>query len=354
MQELRNVALAILIGTAGAVMASWLGFPAPALTGPALCVTIASVAGLQLKLPVALRDACFTGIGMTVGAAVTPEMVATALQWPASIFILFVALIAIMALGTLMLERGFGYDRTTAMFAAAPGHLSFVLGMSAASQRADLAAISIIQSTRVLALTLVVPFLALAITGGTLAQPPSADQQMTLITLVVTAVAAIAVAQLFLRLRVPAAYLLGGMLASSVAHLTGIGPGSVPSWISIPAFVIMGTLIGTRFSGVAMAEIRRAAAAALAFTALAAFIAALAGVVAMVMLGLPLVQLLVAYAPGGLEAMAAMALLLGINPAFVAAHHVARLLILTVLIPLMVQRTNQPTPNEHDNEHDPA
>ena len=337
---MKATALALAIGAAGAALAYLASFPAPWLTGPALCVTVAALAGLRLAIPDALRNACFIVIGMTIGAAVTPEMVATALQWPASILILSLAMLAIMGLGAVMLERGFGYGRTTALLAAAPGHLSFVLGLSTAVAKADVAAVSIIQSTRVLALTLVVPFLAVALAGETLGEAIPEGQPMTLIVLAATGLAALAAAYLLGRLRVLAAFLLGGMLASSVGHLTGTGPGLVPVWLSVPGFVVMGTLIGTRFSGVALAEIRKAALAALAFTALSALVATLAGLVAVVALGLPLVQSLVAYAPGGLEAMAAMALLLGVNPAFVAAHHVSRLVLLTFLIPLVLRRTS--------------
>ena len=44
------------------------------------------------------------------------------------------------------------------------------------------------------------------------------------------------------------------------------------------------------------------------------------------LLGLPFGQLWLAYAPGGVEAMAAMALALSLDPAFVGAHHVLRIL----------------------------
>lgn len=341
MEPLRPVALALLIGMAGAAIGYGLSFPAPWLTGPALSVTIGSLAGLKLAAPAMLRNVCFTVIGMTIGATVTPEMVATALQWPASILILFVAMVTIMGAGTVLLERGFGYDRATALLGAAPGHLSFVLGLSSSIAKVDVAAVSIIQSTRVLALTLAVPFLAMALTGGDLASGIPDGTPMTPLVLALTAAAALLAAYIFGRLHVPAVFLLGGMLASSVGHLTGALPGLVPSWLSIPAFVVMGIVIGTRFSGVALAEIRQAALAALAFTALAGIIATLAGLVAVYALEVPLVQSLVAYAPGGLEAMAAMALLLGVNPAFVAAHHVSRLVMLTVVIPLTLRRAGQ-------------
>jgi uncharacterized membrane protein AbrB (regulator of aidB expression) len=45
-----------------------------------------------------------------------------------------------------------------------------------------------------------------------------------------------------------------------------------------------------------------------------------------------------AFVPGGVEAMAAMAVLLGADPAFVAAHHVMRLFMLTALVPLLIGR----------------
>jgi hypothetical protein len=41
----------------------------------------------------------------------------------------------------------------------------------------------------------------------------------------------------------------------------------------------------------------------------------------------------VAFAPGGVEAMAAIALSLGYEPTFVAAHHVFRLFLLSFLMP---------------------
>ena len=54
--------------------------------------------------------------------------------------------------------------------------------------------------------------------------------------------------------------------------------------------------------------------------------------------GLPLGQLWVAFAPGGVEAMAAMGLALGYDPAFVAVHHLVRLAVLFVIVPLFLRR----------------
>ena len=46
--------------------------------------------------------------------------------------------------------------------------------------------------------------------------------------------------------------------------------------------------------------------------------------------------MLVAYAPGGLEAMTILAFALHLDPAFVGAHHLWRFLYVSVMMPLAV------------------
>ncbi len=54
-------------------------------------------------------------------------------------------------------------------------------------------------------------------------------------------------------------------------------------------------------------------------------------------LGIPFGQVFVAFAPGGVEAMAAMALALGYDPAYVATHHLFRIILLFFLLPVGVK-----------------
>jgi hypothetical protein len=48
-------------------------------------------------------------------------------------------------------------------------------------------------------------------------------------------------------------------------------------------------------------------------------------------------QVFVAFAPGGVEAMAAMALALNYDPAFVAVHHIYRIIMLILALPLFLK-----------------
>jgi uncharacterized membrane protein AbrB (regulator of aidB expression) len=67
-------------------------------------------------------------------------------------------------------------------------------------------------------------------------------------------------------------------------------------------------------------------------------LAGIFAVIAAEITGMDVVAVMIAFAPGGLETMAAMSVILGIDPTFVASHHVARLLMLTVIVPFLVLR----------------
>lgn len=333
-----RLAVALGIGGCGAGAALVLSLPAPFLTGPAIAVTLAGLAGVAMEVPARVRDAAFVVLGVSMGTAVTPDVLVAARTWPLSFVMLFAALVAILWASRSMMARWWGADRRTAVLSAAPGHLSYVLGLADANGL-DIRMIAIVQSIRVLLLTLAVPPLVILMESDLAAvAPPRAAMAPGWLA---ATLAAAAIAGLFLkRVRLPAAYLLGGMAVSTGTHLGGIVGGHVPQALVIPAYVLLGTLIGTRFSGVSPGELRAAATAGLALTGMAVTIALIFAFGAASLTGLPLDQTLIAFAPGGVETMSAMALLMHADPTFVAAHHVSRLFFLTFLIPLSLGRND--------------
>ncbi|MEX0971612.1 MAG: AbrB family transcriptional regulator [Paracoccaceae bacterium] len=326
----------LAVGAAGAALFWLLGFPAAVLTGPAAAVTVATMLGMPTLIPPLLRDGVFVVIGLTIGSTVTPEVIGTALAWPLSLFVLGVTLFMALKLGQTVLMRGFKFDRMTALMSAAPGHLSYVLSICA-DTAADVRRVALVQTVRVLLLTLLVPVLVSAwgVTGtahlvdhGTIAP----------VALAMTFALAIAAGLLLKRLRIPAPLLIGAMIVSGIGHGANVTPGTVPSWLTVIAFVCMGSLIGARFRGFGRREFSGALSAGVVMTFLVCAVAALGALVAAHITGLSPAALLLAFAPGGVEIMAALAVETGLEPAFVAAHHVFRLLILGMFIPLLVMR----------------
>jgi len=330
----------IALGALGAALAWALTMPAALLVGPALAITLAGVSGLRCAIAAPLMQVCFVILGMGVGAGFTEQAGGAVLHWPLAFAALGLALPATMGICRVLLERGFGFDRRSAVLAAAPGHLSFVLA-AAADSGSDLARIAVVQSIRLLALTLIVPFAALAMGYRMGASVVLAGAPIHPVHLIALALIGVALGLVFRRMRLPAPILLGPMLASTLGHVTGLTPGTLPTWLMTPAFLVMGTMIGTRFSGMAPGQVRAALLAGLAVTLTGAGIAALAAVPVALALGIPQAHVLAGFAPGGLETMIALAAVLGASPGFVAACHIIRLLILSVLIPIALHRAER-------------
>lgn len=321
------------LGALGAGLAWWLHIPAPFLLGPAAAVTIAALVGVEVDIPGPVRDLGFVLVGLGLGSGVTPEVLAAAARWPLSLVFLVAAVAAILWGGALVSRRVFGLDRNTALLASAPGHLSYVLGLGL-EIKADLQLLTLIQSLRVLALTILTPPLVLILSGAPLPRGLPPVVPMTLVALLPLAGCAAVFGIGLRRLGLPAAMLIGAMAVSSVGHGSGLTPGGVPPVLSVPGFVLMGSVIGTRFSGVRFSMLRKAMGAAVLLTAMAVLVASLAAVSVSMIFGFPLSSALIAFAPGGVETMAAMALMLHADPAYVALHHVVRIFALTFMIPL--------------------
>jgi len=337
-----TLAATLAIGAMGAVLALLLHLPAPYLTGPAALVTLAGVLGMRTRVPLALRDGCFLVIGMSMGTGVNPQILAAAAHWPLSLVTLSAALLLIFLGGAAILQRWLGFDRTSALLAATPGHLSYILSLSA-DTKSDLSTITVAQSLRVLILTLLVPLAVAVLTDADLSMSARPEGTMALIHLAAVLILAAIVGAGLKRTNMPAAFLMGGFIVSALSHGTGVTPGLVPGWLGIPSFAIMGTLIGTRFSGITLAQILRASGAAGVLTALALVATLGAALIMHWVLGLPVTNLLIAYAPGGLETMAAMSVMLDADPAFVAFHHAFRILLLTFLVPVFLPRSEPQT-----------
>ena len=331
-----RTSLTLGIAAFGALVGAAVSAPVYVLLGPAVAVSLAGLAGVPVAIDTRFRDICFLVLGLAVGAGFDQGALGTMLRWPVAFVGVAVLTWATMASCRAVLVRGFGFSRSAGLLAGAPGHLSFVIAM-AEETGTDVVRVALVQSVRLLALTLVVPFVGLALgmdmTGSLVPQ----GAQWGLLTLAGLAAVAWAVATGLKRLRAPAPLLIGAMLTAGAFQLTGVQTGVMPAWLSLPAYLTLGALIGTRFAGVHPRVLWRNLGAGCAITAVAVVFAALAAVIAAMALGMPASHVLVAFSPGGLETMIAMGVVLGVVPGFVAACHITRLMVLSVLLPVMAR-----------------
>ncbi|MFZ5751584.1 MAG: AbrB family transcriptional regulator [Pseudomonadota bacterium] len=326
---------AVLIGLAGASLARVAGLPAAPLIGASLAVSAAAWAGMRLTMPVALRNLGFLAIGLSLGSGVDTGILDDLSHWALSLAMLALSLLATLLAGAAMLRRVAGQDRTTAILSASPGTMSYALAI-AEERKADVTAVLVVQSMRLLILASVVP-----VAVQLLAEAPPvlpARAAMAPVPLAALAIVAAGAAAVLGRAGVPAAWLIGGFAASGVAHATGLVAGLLPGWALFAAFTVTGTVIGTRFSGLSPSALGRNLLATVMAGTVSAGVAMLFAALVAGLTAIPFAQLWVAFAPGGVEAMAAVGLALGYDPAFIAVHHLARIAILMVLVPMVLTR----------------
>ncbi len=330
----------IAAGAAGAAIGYMLGLPVFLLTGPAIAISAIGLAGVRFEITPLVRDITFVFIGIGIGSGVAPETAEAFLNWPLAFAFLALMLIATLIACRELLRRIFGFDERSAVLAASPGHLSFVISLSE-SLGIDITKVAVVQSVRLLALTLCVPFVALFFGINVEAGFLPAGQIMQVHYAVALFGVALVVGLLLKRMNVPAALLVSAMAVSAIAHLSNWAPGVLAPAVTNTCFVIMGTLIGTRFSGISLSHLGKSLSAGLATTALTVLFALIAAIPTALLLEMPIAHVLVAFAPGGLETMIVMGAVLGANPGFVAACHVGRLLMLTILVPAILTRSSK-------------
>jgi hypothetical protein len=335
--SLVTTAQTLIVGGIGAWIAGLAGAPIAVLTGPALLVSLAALAGLRTGIDTTVRDLTFLLIGVSIGSGVDTDATQAMLRWPLAFAVLGVMLWATLWICARVLEKGFGLPRRSAYLAAAPGHLSFVISLSSALEL-DTTRIVVIQSVRLLALTLSVPVIATAFGYELSGQIMPTGSPIGLHHLGLLLILGLIIGYGLDRIGLPAALLIGGMVASSLGHGSGLTPGVLHPWLTFLGLMTVGTLIGARFNGITRAAMVESLAAGVTTTALTTLMAVLAALPVAYALGFDPTHVLVAFAPGGLETMIAMGVVLGANPGFIAACHVARLLFLTVLIPAFVGR----------------
>jgi uncharacterized membrane protein AbrB (regulator of aidB expression) len=98
----------------------------------------------------------------------------------------------------------------------------------------------------------------------------------------------------------------------------------------------LGTTSGGRFTGTPFRLLLGYLGAALGAFAVSLVVTAAIGISLTLMVPLPISDLIVAYAPGAVDAMMILALALHLDPVFVGAHHLTRVLVVSLGLPVLV------------------
>jgi membrane AbrB-like protein len=337
----------LAIGTIGGLLFLVAGLPGGLITGAMLAVGSAAMLGRSMAVPAHLTQAVLVLLGISLGSLMSRQLLQHLSSYPLTIGLLALATFCTTFGSSYYLQRMHGWDRTSAFLAASPGALSQI-ALLAIEKGADMPAIAVVQTLRVIILTAALPLILVA-TGLTSSSAPALTMTVASpLGLVGLIGASVAVSLVLRMMNFPASWLFGAMIGSSVLHGAGLIDGGLPPLVRGIALIGIGTLIGSRFSRMRTSTLLRHLTAGLGSFAIAIVISAVFVTLVAWTTNVRFADVLVAYAPGAMDAMLALALTLHIDPIFVGAHHLSRFIFVTIATPGIVHLFGRPQEDVDD------
>ena len=321
LQTYRGFFLALIPAAIGGAIWAALGLPLAWLMGAAIVTGLLSFSGLKVTLPRPLYLPSLATIGAGVGLTITPSVAVEIAQWfPLMAIMAFAGVIPTALLTPIVARRG---DMTpaTAFFSLMPGGVIEMANIGS-RQGGDPTTISALHAIRVGLVVGILPislFLLFPATGQV-----DDPVLLSLPMLGVTITIALLGGWLGEKIRLPATWLLGAILAVGIVTATGSLDGQIHPVAMAIAQVIVGMSLGSKFLREKMKAIPRAIAAgtpALCFIIL--FMAAL-GVIFSLFLPMDAPTMVLAFSIGGLAEMVLTARELELAVAIVAAFQAIR------------------------------
>ncbi len=272
------------------------------------------------------------GLSVLIGATFDTNLISQIQQWWKSLIVMMVTTLIVCWLGYYTLTRLRGYEKRLAFFCCLPGGQAEALALARQLLDKDYV-VALFHLVRVTIVFVSTPMLLAIFQGSdavvqsnqTLTEMPSifALSLHDVLLFVIIATIGLAIALL---LRLPLPYLLGPMSLSMIVHLMG--------WAHLPRiheFVILAQLaiggaIGARLAQVAVSEVLSYLKDAVINAVMILGLYMLATLLMAALGDTALLEIWLAFVPGGLYEVTLLALIFGFDVAFVAFHHTVRII----------------------------
>ncbi|OZG74590.1 hypothetical protein BTA51_06220 [Hahella sp. CCB-MM4] len=333
-RNLYLVARTLVLATIGGTLGHIAGLPSGWLLGSLILVTGAALSGLRISVPESSKYILSIVLGVSIGSNVDDQMMSQLSHWFSSYLLFALMLLLLLWAVYLFYRKKMHWPAADALFCSVPGNLAITLTMaldsSASSQR-----IVLVHSIRLGFLVAVVPFLL-----PLLGEPQVSLEQTSYPfswELPIALALAVLGGWLAALAKMPAPWLLGAMTITIVLKI-GLGwQLHIPSSLMIVILIGLGALIGSRFNGLKIRHCLPELKAGLGGLIITlAFSIGFAGLTS-TLFPIPFLSALLAYAPGGIEAMVLLATNLQLDPVLVASHHLMRVIFMSFLVPVLLR-----------------
>ncbi|OAT48624.1 putative ammonia monooxygenase [Proteus hauseri ATCC 700826] len=306
---------------------TFLGLPMALMFGPIIVVIIAFRFGIELSVP----KHTLTFIQLTLGTSVGLMFNQVHLGSADNLIILLLTLVICLAIQFFVsyfwFYRHIGWTKEEAMLGAVPGAMAAILALTDHTKTPPQ---KIVISHTIRLMVLII--MAGIIVGGDKANMPEfALPQMTMLSftwlLLIVAVGLFS-GLLLQKIRFPAPFMLTSLGSAVLIQSFVSEPIAFPMLLNELSMVLIGMNIGAHFVVFPLSSLIKNAFSSVQVVIINVILTVIVAFSAAYLTGVPWETLVLAWAPGSMEAMTFAAITMNVDAAFVMSNHIFRMLII--------------------------
>ena len=331
-------ALVIIVSIPSAILADFFNIPLAWFLGPMLATSLASLFGLNIKMPKLVLSTILILLGLYIGNYIDKSLFSQIHQWAWTSLIMLIYIIISVLIVSKYLQKFSKYERKTSVFSAAPGALGPLMILAEDEKKTDLSQVATSHLIRLIIIITVFPFIVNSfydVESLKISEEISKDQDI--IHLILLIISSVFLILIFDRIKIPAALLSGTLLASGILQITEIATYKFSANIVDYCLLILGASVGCRFANKTFNEIARNAWHSFIATFLLVVLGLAAAFAASLVIDKNFFTLILSYCPGGIYEVAVIAIFFDLDPEFVSFHHIIRLLMILFIVPLILK-----------------
>ncbi len=338
----KEFALVIIISLPSAIIAEYFNIPLAWFLGPMVAISIATLAGLNIKMPKLVLSSILILLGLYIGNYIDKSLFSQIHQWAWTSCIMLVYIILSVFIVSKYLQKFSKYEEKTSIFSAAPGALGPLMILAEDEKKTDLSQVATSHLIRLIIIITVFPFI---VDSFYETQSIEVDyknfEDQNLINLIFLIISSLIIILVFDKLRIPAALLSGTLFASGILQISELASYRLPPNIIDYCLLILGSSVGCRFANKTFNEIAQNTLHSFIATFLLVILGLLAALVASLVIDKNFFTLLLSYCPGGIYEVAVIAIFFNLDPEFVSFHHIIRLLMILFIVPIILRFTQK-------------
>ncbi|MCB1395247.1 MAG: AbrB family transcriptional regulator [Rhodobacter sp.] len=313
-------------------------FPAASLIAPVLVATVMGLRGATIRLPQTLHRLCQGLIGCQIALYLEHELLTGMSEhWAAVITFISLTFLISCLVGWLVGQVA-RMNHEVAIWGFLPGMAGTMIAMSH-ERGLDSRIVAFIQILRVVAVILSVAALSWVIVDDPAGVVNAVTRApVTPLNLLVTAgICAVALLSARFLPFIPGAPTLIPMTVAAALRLAELPQPALPVWLLIPAYLLLGSQVGLRFTPALLRSVLRSLWAIIGGVLLLLALCMVSGAVLATIVGESLITGVLATIPGSIETVALIAVNTHANISFVMTLQVVRLFAVVLLGPAIAR-----------------